>query len=1419
MRPDGKFETYSSGNIYNTITSGGTGYSRLYFKRNGSYVGSIGSNASGLLNFTSGSSAAATGLSVNGTGIGVGIDAPIATIQAAGGASAANLYFTNTSAGNTTGDGLQLGFNSAGNLGYLWLYESGSVQFATANSERMRIDSTGNVGIGTVTPTATLQVSGSFTVSTSAQTTTPTLYAGTNGYVGVGTSSPAYALQIGAGTGINFAFSAAQAYQKIFNSSASIADTHLGQSAVLAGYPGIAFAQGGWGGSGMETYGAGIGLRASRSLGFYLGTGTSYAEGMTLTGTGLGIGTTAPQATLQVSGSFTVSTSAQTTTPTLYAGTNGYVGVGTNSPLYNVHVVNKDAASGSVLALQRHNTGGNAIVRFANASNAGIWELGIVSDSTNKFNIRDVGTSNSPFTIGQDTATNTFNIVKLVGASAVGGVAIGATATDAKLTVNGTISATALYVTSTGGVISGTMVFGNVASFTTLTVGGVAVTGAAGSADRISSSGDEAMVLAMPGGTVSFSTGGVAGTSYLDSTGRWIGPGISITTANGISSTNGYFTGNVGVGASAPNSKLEVAAANTTIANFPSLFVRTTDSPAADVGGGIGFGGIYAAGSAPTQWAGISGRKENGTDANTSGYLALSTRTNGSATAERMRITSVGNVGIGTITPTSALQVSGSFTVSTSAQTSSPTLYATTGGYVGIGTITPTTALEIAISGTTQHTTFIKLIDPQYSTYTKIGYSGYNVNGLQFKHVNGSREYGIDSQIYAGLRFYGGDLNRIGMVLNQDSKLGVGTTDPQATLQVSGSFTVSTSAQTTTPTLYAGTNGYVGVGTSSPAALLHLYNDGYGQRLTGGGFANYWSTEANPRMVADQNLLPNGNSAIGFNPGGASSIATAGTAVGLAASRQLGLYTSNGAALTERMRIDSSGNVGVSTSTPNAKLDVNGTISATALYVTSTGGVISGTMVFGNVASFTTLSVGGVAVTGGSSGSADRISSSGDEAMVLAMPGGTVSFTTGSVAGTSYLDSTGRWIGPGISITTANGISSTNGYFTGKIGVGTNAPNQALDVVGRIRAQDPVAPYSWLIDMFVDRTGGNISGTIQTGNTTTGLVLRTTEASAPIIFEPNSVERMRIASNGNVGIGTTAPAATLQVSGSFTVSTSAETTTPTLYAGTNGRVGIGTNAPTHALDVLISGVSGLIISNTTSGAVNASNLYISRGDEANGYAGIAFATGGANDWVLNVPAASRDLRLWSYGLNAEALRVANDTGYIGISTSTPNALLDVNGTISATAGIFATDITVNGNTYATSDRRMKTNIVPMHDGLAFLAKLRPVSYEMLAKPGVPSFGFIAQEVESAAPHLVHAGNDPSQTRSLNYTGIIAPTVQAVKELDGKVHALETANDNLSQTLNASIINLDTERKKREELGRVVDELRRELQTLKKSRSQ
>jgi hypothetical protein len=69
---------------------------------------------------------------------------------------------------NTTTTGNLRGFHigkSTGNDTFLWNHETAAMMFATTNVERMRITSTGNVGIGTNNPAQKLCVNGDFKLS------------------------------------------------------------------------------------------------------------------------------------------------------------------------------------------------------------------------------------------------------------------------------------------------------------------------------------------------------------------------------------------------------------------------------------------------------------------------------------------------------------------------------------------------------------------------------------------------------------------------------------------------------------------------------------------------------------------------------------------------------------------------------------------------------------------------------------------------------------------------------------------------------------------------------------------------------------------------------------------------------------------------------------------------------------------------------------------------------------------------------------------------------------------------------------------------------------------------------------------------------------------------------------------------------
>jgi hypothetical protein len=108
-------------------------------------------------------------------------------------------------------------------------------------------------------------------------------------------------------------------------------------------------------------------------------------------------------------------------------------------------------------------------------------------------------------------------------------------------------------------------------------------------------------------------------------------------------------SGSVGIGINNPLSILDIREGNRTNgSNIPNLGIYTTTGQAADVGGTIGFGGLYNSNSyAP--FGSIRGGKENSTSGNYAGYLAFQTIADNSSLAERMRIRSDGNIGIGSV--------------------------------------------------------------------------------------------------------------------------------------------------------------------------------------------------------------------------------------------------------------------------------------------------------------------------------------------------------------------------------------------------------------------------------------------------------------------------------------------------------------------------------------------------------------------------------------------------------------------------------------------------------------------------------------------------------------------------------------------------------------------------------------------------
>jgi len=122
---------------------------------------------------------------------------------------------------------------------------------------------------------------------------------------------------------------------------------------------------------------------------------------------------------------------------------------------------------------------------------------------------------------------------------------------------------------------------------------------------------------------------------------------------NGTAQPGLYLSsaGDVGIGTMTPGEILHVRSAQTARDQFDygTIFSDST-AQAEGTGGGIAFEGKYTNAGAYVIGAGIQMKKTNGTTSNYSFDLAFHTRESGVAAQEVMRLTDVGNVGIGTTT-------------------------------------------------------------------------------------------------------------------------------------------------------------------------------------------------------------------------------------------------------------------------------------------------------------------------------------------------------------------------------------------------------------------------------------------------------------------------------------------------------------------------------------------------------------------------------------------------------------------------------------------------------------------------------------------------------------------------------------------------------------------------------------------------
>lgn len=107
-----------------------------------------------------------------------------------------------------------------------------------------------------------------------------------------------------------------------------------------------------------------------------------------------------------------------------------------------------------------------------------------------------------------------------------------------------------------------------------------------------------------------------------------------------------------------------------------------------------------------------------------------------------------------------------------------------------------------------------------------------------------------------------------------------------------------------------------------------------------------------------------------------------------------------------------------------------------------------------------------------------------------------------------------------------------------------------------------------------------------------------------------------------------------------------------------------------------------------------------------------------------------------------------NSGYVGIGTVAPGYQLDLTGSVRAVGF------------YYSSDRRLKKDIHPLLNPVEKIKALEGVSFKW-KKTGIPTMGFIAQDVEKVIPEVVKT-DKVSSYKSVEYGNIVALIVEGLK---------------------------------------------------------
>ena len=582
---------------------------------------------------------------------------------------------------------------------------------------------------------------------------------------------------------------------------------------------------------------------------------------------------------------------------------------------------------------------------------------------------------------------------------------------------------------------------------------------------------------------------------------------------------------------------------------------------------------------------------------------------------------------------------------------------------------------------------------------------------------------------------------------------------------------------TTADVLTIDQNGNLGVGQSSPAVRLDVFGVGAGAAPATTGATDPTTNLRVSRgaVGVDIGMMDNGT--------------------GYLQNRDMANFATN----RNFVLNPNGGNIGIGTNSPNEKLSVYNA-AATILAKFQTGGAYSAITLQDGTGSVNLVNGGGeFAVQTGTGTEKFRVTAAGNVGVGTPSPSRRleISGPAGAAGGVQILklnESTttdkraSMVFGTGWEVGQDLNMNGTRDFFifdgnaaaarmvintAGNVGIGATSPATKLHVLGGA-------------SRFEDSTGANGGQTVYVLNNTAsgvnyGIVTQATGTGA----------------SNNTGVYATASGATSNI-GVRVVGTAASANNYAIYADAPaqnyfaGNVGIGTASPAYALDV--QGSQQIRVGAPASfNILNNNQLYSNGGPLYMNYSTpnhILMGQGGGN---VGIGTVSPTAKLHVYGtakIDSIYGGEINGAGNFHIDSRGGGALyVNYNAgsggiyVMNGAAGygqISAASFNVN------SDLRLKKNIEPIASPLEIIDQMEGVRFDWISKNESQrrQVGVIAQDVQKVLPELVSTSEDTKKL-TVNYAGLVAPLISAVKELyhrwiedHARIDALEKENARL-----------------------------------------